>query len=70
MFHPYQAEAAKIGGSTRQTLKYPSDRDEGDPYVAIYADAADAPKTAKAKAKKGAKVVLTTKADDIDQVAS
>lgn len=69
VFHPYQVEAAKIG-TTRQTLKYPSDRDEGDPYVAIYADAADAPKTAKSKAKKGAKIVLTSKSDDIDQVAS
>ncbi|HKG12934.1 MAG TPA: microviridin/marinostatin family tricyclic proteinase inhibitor [Pyrinomonadaceae bacterium] len=70
VFHPYQAEAAKVkGGSTRQTLKYPSDRDEGDPYVAVYIDAADAPKTARAKAKKDAKIRLTTKAADIDQVS-
>ena len=70
VFYPYQVEAATIKGSTRQTLKYPSDRDEGDPYVAIYINAADAPKTSKAKAKKGAKIALTSKADDIDQVAS
>ena len=71
VFHPYQVEAATIkGAATRQTLKYPSDRDEGDPYVAVYIDAADAPKTATGKAKKGAQFRLTTKADDIDQVAS
>lgn len=71
VFHPYQAEAAKVkGGSSRQTLKYPSDRDEGDPYVAVYIDAADAPKTAKGKAKKDAKIRLTTKAADVDEVAS
>ncbi|HVF68521.1 MAG TPA: microviridin/marinostatin family tricyclic proteinase inhibitor [Pyrinomonadaceae bacterium] len=71
VFHPYQAEAATIkGASTRQTLKYPSDRDEGDPYVAVYVDAADAPKTAKAKAKKDAKIRLTSKAADIDEPAS
>jgi hypothetical protein len=71
VFHPYQVEAATIkGGGARQTLKYPSDRDEGDPYVAVYIDAADAPKTAKVKAKKDAKIRLTSKSDDIDQVAS
>ena len=71
VFHPYQAEAATVkASSTRQTLKYPSDRDEGDPYVAVYADAADAPKTAKGKAKKDAKIRLTSKSDDIDEVAS
>jgi hypothetical protein len=72
VFHPYQVEAATIKGAAaaRQTLKYPSDRDEGDPYVAVYADAADAPKTAKGKAKKGAQIRLTSKSDDIDRVAS
>jgi hypothetical protein len=71
VFYPYQVEAATFkGGASRQTLKYPSDRDEGDPYVAVYIDAADAPKTAKAKPKKGAKIALTSKSDDIDQVAS
>ena len=72
VFYPYQVEAATVkgGGGTRQTLKFPSDRDEGDPYVAVYIDAADAPKTSKAKAKKGAKIALTSKSDDIDQVAS
>ena len=71
VFHPYQVEAATIkGGAARQTLKYPSDRDEGDPYVAVYADAADVPKTAKGKAKKDARIRLTSKAADIDESAS
>ncbi|HEV7889693.1 MAG TPA: microviridin/marinostatin family tricyclic proteinase inhibitor [Pyrinomonadaceae bacterium] len=71
VFYPYHAEAATIkGGSARQTLKYPSDRDEViDPYVAIYINAADAPKTATGRAKKGAKIALTSKSDDIDQVS-
>ena len=71
VFYPYQVEAATIkGGAARQTLKYPSDRDEGDPYVAVYINAADAPKTATAKAKKGAQIRLTSKSDDIDESAS
>lgn len=72
VFYPYHLEAATAkAGPTRQTLKYPSDRDEDiEPYFALYADAADAPKTASAKPKKGSKISLTSKADDIDQVAS
>jgi hypothetical protein len=72
VFYPYHAEAATIkGGAARQTLKYPSDRDEViDPYVAIYINAADAPKTATGRAKKDAQIRLTSKSDDIDQVAS
>lgn len=70
VFYPYQLEAATVKpGAARQTLKYPSDRDEADPYVAVYADAADAPKTAKGKAKKGARVLLTTSTADEDRVS-
>jgi hypothetical protein len=70
VLYPYHVEAASIKGSTRQTLKYPSDRDEVDGYVPVYINAADAPKSASAKPKKDAKVALTTKAADIDNVAS
>lgn len=73
VFFPYHVEAATAqAGASRRTLKYPSDNDEGDAYFALYADAADAPKTAtsKPKLKKEAKVRLTTKAADTDQVAS
>ena len=71
VFYPYKVEAATVkGAAARQTLKYPSDRDEVDAYVPVYVDAADAPKTAKGKAKKGAQVRLTTKAADIDESAS
>ncbi|HEX6184305.1 MAG TPA: microviridin/marinostatin family tricyclic proteinase inhibitor [Pyrinomonadaceae bacterium] len=67
---PYHVEAA-TAQMTRQTLKYPSDRDEDGPYFVLYADAADAPKTAtsKPKLKKEAKVRLTAKAADSDQVS-
>jgi Serine endopeptidase inhibitors len=68
---PYHVEAATAkAGATRQTLKYPSDRDEIECYFPVYLNAADAPKTARAKPKKDAKVRLTTKAADSDQVAS
>ena len=69
---PYHVEAATVkAGATRRTLKYPSDNDEGDAYVVLYADAADAPKTASAKPtiKKGAKVLFTSKAHDLDQLS-
>ena len=69
---PYHVEAATVkAGATRRTLKYPSDNDEGDAYVVLYADAADAPKTASAKPtiKKGAKVHFTSKAHDLDQLS-
>jgi hypothetical protein len=70
VFYPYHVEAA-TAKATRRTLKYPSDNDErGDPYVPVYLDAADAPKTATARPKKDAKVRLTTKAADIDEAAS
>ena len=70
VFYPYMVEAATVKGSAaRQTLKYPSDRDEVDAYVPVYVNAADAPKTAKGKAKKDAQVRLTTKAADIDESA-
>jgi len=73
VFYPYHVEAATTkGAAARQTLKYPSDRDEVDGYFALYADAADAPKTATSKPnlKKEAKVRLTSKAADTDNVAS
>ena len=72
VFFPYHVEAATAKpGATRQTLKYPSDRDEIDAYVPLYVDAADAPKSASAKPnlKKEAKVRLTSKAADIDRVS-
>src|SRR5215213_3754589 len=58
------AKTAAAKASKLQTLKCPSDGDEGDAYVPVYIDVADAPKTAKAKAKKDAQVRLTTKAAD------
>ena len=71
VFYPYKVEAATVkGAAARQTLKYPSDRDEVEAYVPVYVDAADAPKTAKGRAKKDAQVRLTTKAADIDESAS
>jgi hypothetical protein len=72
VLYPYHVSSATIkGGGTRQTLKYPSDRDEDiDPYVPVYINAADVPKATTAKPKKGAKIGLTTKAADIDRVAS
>ena len=72
VLYPYHVEAATVkAGTARQTLKYPSDRDEDiGPYVPVYIDAADAPKTTTAKPKQDAKVRLTRKTDDIDQVAS
>ena len=71
VFYPYHVEAATApAGARRQTLKFPSDNDEGDVYFPVYLDAADAPKSGKAKPKKDAKVRLTTKAADSDQVAS
>ena len=70
VFYPYHVEAA-TAKATRRTLKYPSDSDEDvGPYVPVYLDAADAPKTATARPKKDAKVRLTTKAADIDEAAS
>jgi hypothetical protein len=72
VFYPYHVEAATAkAGARRQTLKYPSDRDEVEGYFALYADAADAPKTATSKPtlKKEAKVRLTSKAADVDQVS-
>jgi hypothetical protein len=51
VFYAYHAEAAEAKAASRQTLKYPSDNDEDRAYFAVYADAADAPKSATAKAK-------------------
>lgn len=69
VFYPYHVEAATVKGTaTRQTLKYPSDRDEGDVYIALYADAADAPKAASKKPtlKKDAKIHFTSPTRDFD----
>ena len=70
VLYPYHVEAV-TAKATRATMKYPSDRDEDiGPYVPVYLDAADAPKTATAKPKKDAKIRLTTKSADIDEAAS